>query len=206
MNSRIEQRNDGVFGRNGIRHEDVATGGVQEPAEPFGNHRLAVFRRTVDENRFPAADGQAEFVEQIGERCAQRFGTAGRADHRLPATLLDVGLQRHWCRSDVAALFKGFAGAAASEFGQVETVRSRPDQVARGDVEAFFILEQTQGLFDDLKRKSSVPRNLNSDQVPLQVELLQHQVADLHQGQPSRFKSRRSGGAQRRRRPPPFHF
>lgn len=187
----VEESDDAPFGVNGIGDVDVTAEVVEEPAQPLGDHRFSVAGRAVDEDGFPTANRRAEFFEQVGTNnevlkgLAQRLGTAIGPRDGLQTTLLHVGFQRHGRGADVSTLLERLARTMSSEVGEVEAVGRRADQFARGHFDALFVFEEPQPFVDQQERQPRLSGDLDAEQIPLQVQLLENQVADLRQIQPT---------------------
>ena len=122
MNGGIENGDDAVFCVNRVGNKNIAAVAVQKLAQSLGNHRLAISRRFVNEDRFPAADGRSQLLDQVvaddqfAKRFLKGFRTARRSGDRLSTTLFDIGFQRNQSLPHVAALLERLPRAVATQF------------------------------------------------------------------------------------------
>ena len=183
---RIEDGDDAVLGQHGIRHVDVAAIFVEEATEPLRDRRLAVARRAINENRTTAAHCRPQLIQQLRpddhplKRFEQPFGITLNSGNGLRAALRDIRFERNRSRADITALLKRLARSRTAEIGQVEAVRRAADEVARRDFDALLILEESQAFVDQVERQPRVLSDIDSQQISVQVNLLQDQLADLH--------------------------
>src|SRR5262245_33823948 len=144
---------------NGVGDEDFAAILVEEPAQTFGDHRLAVPWRAVNKDRLAAADGGAQLVEnarannELTECIEERFGRAHRPRDRLLQALADVVFQWDRSRADIPALVERLTGAGPSEIGEVEPVRDAADEVPRADLDTLFVFQKDDAFVDDVERQ-----------------------------------------------------
>ena len=180
----VVDRDDAVFGEEGVGDVDFAAGIVHEIADGAGDGGLAVAGRAVDEHRLAADDGRADGVEQlvaddqVGESGAQRFRAAVDAGDRLAIGLLDVIFDRHRGGADVGALLHRILGAAPAQFGQVEAIADPADQIAAGDLDALLVLEKAERLLDHLERQAEEAGQVQAEHAAVGVKRAQDQVVE----------------------------
>ncbi len=190
MQHRVEHRDDRVLSLNGVGDIDFPAVGVKKAAEPFREHRLAVARRSVDEQRTAGADRGADFIQhagpndEFGKRRREGGRITGHAGDRLPSTLRDILLQRHRYRTDVATLVKDFPRSQASQFRQGKAEGHAAHEIRTGDFNAPLIFKEPQGFIDDGKHQPNLMGDFLPDEAAVRVEQLEDHLGKLPEIEP----------------------
>ena len=155
----------------------------KQMADDLGNRRLAVARRTIEQDRAPGIDGrpqcadQAVRYDQIGEALHQRIAGNLLGGELLALDLPAEVVQRHRCRADIKRLRQGFGRPFPTFRGQAKA-KFRTKAQARGPeyLSQIAILGFIKELIDDRQGELQLGRKLGARLQSAHIDGLQEQA------------------------------